>query len=89
METWYRVAKYANGIDTVEVESSTTNTVCIDGKRRAQVTGFESFFRTRREARSHFLSQISAEINMLKRQMDFAMGRREIFLRNEGGNDAT
>jgi hypothetical protein len=87
METWYKVSRYSDRIVPIDVDGSTTKTVFINGWRRLQVSDFESYFRTRREARSHFVSQINGEINMLKRQMDDAMGRRETFLRNEGGQD--
>ena len=90
METWYKVSRYSDKIEPVEVERSTAKTVYIPGIGRcAQITDYFSYFKTRREARSHFIKQINIEINMLKRQMDKAMGRRETFLRNERGNDAT
>ena len=99
METWYKVSRYSEKIEQVEIMSSTDKTLCIkreggsdwypEIRRVKKITEFDSYFKTRQEAFEHKLAILEYDVNTAKRRLSNANSKRETFLRNEGSNDAT
>ena len=76
MKTKYLASEGWNSprVETVQVESETSSTVTIKGKRRKKETQYESYFDTWQEAHEWLLRGAEGRLTSARRSLEMAQG---------------
>jgi hypothetical protein len=72
MEIWYKVSKWCREPEPVEVIKYTDKSIYIDGRRRAIVSDWTTFYRTYEEAKDRIIRREQSIIKSSEAKIELA-----------------